>query len=130
MLEAALELVSNHGIAGTSLRMLARKLGMQQPSLYHYFGSKDALIDQIVEYCAGKTAPSVMLERYPENNKTPDAMYMKGMSLLKQTRRNDAAKEFLTLIQKYPNAEVAAKARAQRRALGLSVPATPTRSRR
>ena len=61
----------------------------------------------------------MVLERFPENSKTPDAMYMKGMALLKSTQRNEAAKEFLSVIQKFPNAEVAAKARQQRRALGL-----------
>lgn len=72
-----------------------------------------------------------VLERYPENNKTADAMYMKGMALLKSNRRNQAAQEFLNVLQKYPNAEVAAKARAQRKALGLSVPASaPTKRRR
>jgi tol-pal system protein YbgF len=65
----------------------------------------------------------MVLERFPENSKTPDAMYMKGMALLKSTQRNEAAKEFLSVIQKFPNAEVAAKARQQRKALGLS--ATP-----
>ena len=66
----------------------------------------------------------MVLERYPENNKTPDAMYMKGMALLKSTQRNEAAQEFLALMQKYPNAEVTAKARLQRKALGLNSPAT------
>jgi hypothetical protein len=42
------------------------------------------------------------------------------MSLLKSTQRNEAAKEFLAVIQKYPNAEVATKARQQRKALGLN----------
>lgn len=50
MLEAALELISEHGVAGASLRMLARKLGMSQPSLYHYFPSKDALVTEILDY--------------------------------------------------------------------------------
>jgi tol-pal system protein YbgF len=71
-----------------------------------------------------------VLERFPENNKTPDAMYMKGMALLKSTQRNAAAQEFLTLIQKYPNSDVTAKARQQRRALGLSVPPAPSSSKR
>jgi AcrR family transcriptional regulator len=66
VLEAALELMSEHGIAGTSLRMLARKLGMQQPSLYHYFISKEALVDQIVEYCAQAMVASVQVDRLPE----------------------------------------------------------------
>jgi tol-pal system protein YbgF len=71
-----------------------------------------------------------VLERFPENNKTPDAMYMKGMALLKSGQRTQAAAEFLNVIQKYPTAEVATKARAQRKALGLSVPATSAAPRR
>ena len=31
----------------------------------------------------------------PENNKTADATYMKGMALLKSGQRNEAAREFL-----------------------------------
>jgi tol-pal system protein YbgF len=71
-----------------------------------------------------------VLERFPENNKTADAMYMKGMALLKYGQRTQAGQEFLTVIQKYPTSEVATKARAQRKALGLSVPSTPSRRRR
>ena len=72
-----------------------------------------------------------VLERYQENNKTPDALYMKGMALLKSTQRNAAAQEFQSLVQKYPNAEVTAKARQQLKALGLNpAPAAAKRSRR
>jgi len=72
VLEAGLELVAEHGVAGASLRRLARKLGMSQPSLYHYFRSKDDLIAQIVEYstarmlAAGDTlAPPARVEDLP-----------------------------------------------------------------
>jgi len=34
-----------------------------------------------------------VLERFPENPKTPDALYMKGVSLMKAGRRTDAAWE-------------------------------------
>lgn len=52
VMEAALTLVAERGVAGASLRELARRLGMSQPSLYHYFESKEALVRQVVEYCA------------------------------------------------------------------------------
>ena len=52
VLETALALIADHGVAGASLRKLAAELGMSQPSLYHYFESKEALVEQIVEYCA------------------------------------------------------------------------------
>lgn len=53
VLEAALELIAEHGYAGASLRKLAARLGMQQPSLYHYFRSKEELIEQIIATFAG-----------------------------------------------------------------------------
>ena len=48
VLRAALHLFAERGYAGASLRELARRLGMQQPSLYHYFRSKEELVDQIL----------------------------------------------------------------------------------
>lgn len=73
-----------------------------------------------------------VLEKFPENNKTADANFMKGMALLKAGKRDAAAKEFQNVATKYPNSEVASKARAQRKALGLSTPssAPPARARR
>jgi len=77
-----------------------------------------------------------VLEKFPENNKTPDATFMKGMALLKAGQRDAAAREFLNVATKYPNSEVAAKAKAQRKALGLNTassanppPRSPARKR-
>lgn len=54
VLETALELIASHGVAGASLRRLAKKLGISQPSLYHYFSSKDELLSQIIEHSANR----------------------------------------------------------------------------
>lgn len=45
ILDAAWRLAEQTGIAGLSLREVAREVGMQAPSLYTYFDSKDALFD-------------------------------------------------------------------------------------
>jgi AcrR family transcriptional regulator len=45
ILDAAWELVRLEGLAGLSLRDLARRVGMQAPSLYSYFESKHAIYD-------------------------------------------------------------------------------------
>ena len=45
ILAAAWELVRAEGLAALSLRDLARKVGMQAPSLYQYFDSKHAIYD-------------------------------------------------------------------------------------
>lgn len=43
-----MRLMADRGIAGASLRELAKRVGISQPSLYHYFKSKDELVEQIV----------------------------------------------------------------------------------
>jgi len=45
ILASAWPLARENGIAGVSLRALAREVGMRQPSLYEYFDSKHALYD-------------------------------------------------------------------------------------
>jgi AcrR family transcriptional regulator len=45
IIEAAWGLAEVNGIAGLSFREVARAVGMQAPSLYTYFDSKDALFD-------------------------------------------------------------------------------------
>jgi len=61
-----------------------------------------------------------VLVQYPANNKTPDAFYMKGRTLVKLDRRNAGAAEFRELIKRYPGSELATKARAQLKSMGLS----------
>jgi AcrR family transcriptional regulator len=45
ILDAAWEIVRAEGLGALSLRDLARKVGMQAPSLYQYFDSKHAIYD-------------------------------------------------------------------------------------
>lgn len=45
ILEAAWDIARAEGLAGVSLREIARRVGMQPPSLYGYFDSKDAIYD-------------------------------------------------------------------------------------
>lgn len=62
ILEAALELISEHGYAGASLRELARRVGMSQPSLYHYFATKQDMVLQILEtFAAAMAAPKAAM---------------------------------------------------------------------
>jgi AcrR family transcriptional regulator len=45
ILDAAWEICRTEGLAGLSLRDVARRVGMQAPSLYSYFDSKHAIYD-------------------------------------------------------------------------------------
>ncbi len=64
-------------------------------------------------------AYDLVLEKYPENNKSPDARLMKGKTLVLMGQRNAGADEFRTLIKRYPTSDAAKKAAAELRALGL-----------
>lgn len=60
-----------------------------------------------------------VLEKYPDNNKTPDAMLMKGKTLVKMGRPTQGAAEFRDLIKRFKGSDQATQAMAQLKALGL-----------
>ena len=70
-----------------------------------------------------------VLERWSENNKTPDARYMKGRALVQAGKPTAAAQEFREIIKRYPDKDVAAKAKAQLKALGYSTAPAPSSSK-
>jgi len=45
---AATQLFTERGVGGTTMAEIARRCGLQQPSLYYYFRSKGELLDEIV----------------------------------------------------------------------------------
>jgi AcrR family transcriptional regulator len=49
ILSVALELVSERGFAGTSIRDLAERLDLTTAAMYYHFLSKDALLDALME---------------------------------------------------------------------------------
>ncbi len=49
ILDVAIELMSTEGVAALSLSAVARRLGMQPPSLYQYFPSKMAIYDALFQ---------------------------------------------------------------------------------
>jgi AcrR family transcriptional regulator len=58
ILDAAAELFTTRGYAGTSTRMIAEAVGIRQASLYHHFATKDdilaALLEQTVSAALGR----------------------------------------------------------------------------
>lgn len=75
------------------------------------------------DYTAALAAFDKLLEAYPDNAKTSDALLLKGRALVKSGFRAEARTEFDTLIKKFPSHENAAKARMELRALSAPAPA-------
>ena len=67
-----------------------------------------------------------VLERFPDGSKTADAHYMKGVVLMALGRNDSAAREFRDVYSSYPETDLAAKAKARLKDLGLSVGASST----
>jgi len=82
------------------------------------------------DYANALQAFDAVLEHYSDNFKTPDAHYMKGRCLMQMDRRDSAAREFREVIQRYPDAPIAAQAKARLKDLGLSTGTAPARAKR
>jgi TolA-binding protein len=82
------------------------------------------------DYEKALEAYDAVLEKYPDGNKTPDAHYNKAVTLLKLGRNDAAAAEFLDVIRLYPGSDLAAKAAARRREMGLPVRNTSSTKRK
>lgn len=83
------------------------------------------------DYSNALTAFDAVLEKFSNNPKTPDARYMKAMCLVKLGRNDSAAREFRDIYTLYVNdhPDIAAKAKAQLREMGLNVGPTAKRRR-
>lgn len=76
------------------------------------------ILYQQANYDEAVQAFDAVLEHYPEGEKTPDAMFMKGMSFARLGQDRSAAIEFRNLVTKYPNSELVPKANDELARLG------------
>ena len=56
VLAAAIQCFAARGLAGTGMRDIARAAGLTEGTLYHYFPSKDALIEEAFRWSAFRTS--------------------------------------------------------------------------
>lgn len=70
----------------------------------------------------------LVLEKYPENPKTEEALYYKGLSLVKVGQKTQAGEEFKELINRYPRTDRATQACSQLQALGYRCPTPAAKS--
>ena len=83
----------------------------------YYIG---ALYDRAKQYEDAVQSFDAVLERYPDNPKTPDAMYMKGVDLMKGGKRTEAGATFKEFLAAYPTHSLARNAQMHLREVGAS----------
>lgn len=79
------------------------------------------------DYANAQQAFDAVLERYADGNKTPDALYMKGQSLMQLGKHDAAAAEFRDVVRRFPDTDIAAKAKARLKEMGLNVGVTSSK---
>jgi len=87
----------------------------------------------MIHYVQGNQEAAVkefdmVLEKYPDNNKTADALLYKGRALVKMPgHKTEGGSEFMEVIRRFPKSDQAVQACTERRALGLNcgVPPAP-----
>ncbi|MCA9001022.1 MAG: TetR/AcrR family transcriptional regulator [Planctomycetes bacterium] len=60
MLDAAFELFHGQGVSGTSVDAVLRASGTGKSQLYHYFGSKEGLVEAVVEDFEAKLSAGLL----------------------------------------------------------------------
>jgi len=70
VIDVAVEVMAEQGVAGLSLGEVARRMGIRPPSLYVYFPSKDAVYDAV--FARGWRELSASFADLPEPDETTD----------------------------------------------------------
>jgi TolA-binding protein len=92
-------------------------------SAQYYVGQ---LYNRAKQYDDAVQAFDAVLERFPDNPKTPDALYGKADALLHGGRRPEAATEFKDFLARFPTHSLARNAQAQLRELSANGRVRPT----
>ncbi len=75
---AALELFAKKGYKATTVREIAKVVGIQQSAIYNHFKNKEAILDEIIQNLSKSHLINIF------EDKEPKELYKKGKALLKQ----------------------------------------------
>lgn len=62
LLRAAVRLFARHGFAGTSIRSMAREVGLSESVLYAHFANKQAVFDAVLARYGPQSSPDALLD--------------------------------------------------------------------
>ncbi|MFT4413028.1 TetR/AcrR family transcriptional regulator [Fredinandcohnia humi] len=87
ILDVAIDLFSQKGYSGVSIREITREVGIKESSLYNHFKNKDEIITTIFEYFQkefSKTLPPVEMLDHILTNSTIEQFFDRGFELFKE----------------------------------------------
>ena len=102
ILEAALDLAREQGLAGLSLRDVAARVGMRPPSLYWYFDSKHAIYDALFAEGNRRLLARIDATTWPEQPR--ELLHLIAMTFI-EFASEDAARAQLMFQRTIPDFE-------------------------
>jgi len=103
ILEAALEMFSQNGYAGTNIRELSASLGLVKSGVYKHFESKEAiwnaLLDKMIAYYAERFGSAEHLPPVPDSQEALVSLTMRMVNFTVHDERIIMTRKVLTLEQ-------------------------------
>jgi AcrR family transcriptional regulator len=88
ILDAALELIGEHGVSGTSLQMIANSVGVTKAAVYHKFKSKNEIVLAVTERELGTLQDALdAAEAEPQHEQARKLLLVAVIDMAVQRRR-------------------------------------------
>lgn len=99
VLDAALDLIAEHGVSGTSLQMIADRIGVTKAAVYHQFKTKDAIVIALTERELGWLEEALdAAEAEPNRTAARDLLLTRVVELAVERRRMVSVLQFDPVI--------------------------------
>ena len=110
IIQAALDLIVEYGFHGASMAMIAEKAVVGAGTIYHYFESKEALINELYQELEEKVLAAIQ-EGYPISKPIRERFIHLGTALLKYFFAHPI---YFRYIEQYHNSPYGASLRRER----------------
>ncbi|HUO37958.1 MAG TPA: helix-turn-helix domain-containing protein [Mycobacterium sp.] len=90
ILDAALKLISEHGVGGTSLQMIADTIGVTKAAVYHQFKTKDEIVIALTERELGRLEEALQAAEAEQCHRRAREVLLEGVIDLAVERRGAA----------------------------------------
>ncbi|MBO0677961.1 TetR/AcrR family transcriptional regulator [Mycolicibacterium sp. S2-37] len=99
VLDAALDLIAEHGVSGTSLQMIADRIGVTKAAVYHQFKTKDAIVIALTERELGWLEEALeAAEAEPDRTAARELLLIRVVELAVERRRMVSVLQFDPVI--------------------------------